>query len=217
MAEQVRQITHPDFSEEERDILQELVNIAFGKASADLAQVIDIYVVLNVPYIELISAVELPDYIADGIGNHPNVSIVEQNFLGRFNGIALLIFPGKSERELFRILERQDNPDGDFSLDTLERETLMEVGNILIGACVGKVAELLRDVVSYAPPRVIVENSPREAVSSELFDQQAAVVVMKTVFSFEQRAISGYLFLINDGESLSWLKTALHRFLDQYE
>ena len=32
-------------TDDERDILQEVINIAFGKASADLAELIDIYVV----------------------------------------------------------------------------------------------------------------------------------------------------------------------------
>ncbi len=41
-------------SEEERDILQEVMNIAFGKASAELAELIDIYVVLSIPDIKLL-------------------------------------------------------------------------------------------------------------------------------------------------------------------
>ena len=44
----------PIFSEEEKDILQEIMNIAFGNATADLAEVIDIYVLLSVPDIKVI-------------------------------------------------------------------------------------------------------------------------------------------------------------------
>ena len=46
-------------SDEERDILQEVMNIAFGKASAELAEVIDIYVVLSIPDIKLLQTAEV--------------------------------------------------------------------------------------------------------------------------------------------------------------
>ena len=54
-------------SDEERDILQEVMNIAFGKASADLAEVIDIYVVLSIPDIKLLKTAEVPGYIESEI------------------------------------------------------------------------------------------------------------------------------------------------------
>ena len=53
------------FSDEERDILQEVMNIAFGKASAELAEVIDIYVVLSVPNIKPLKTAEVPQYIEE--------------------------------------------------------------------------------------------------------------------------------------------------------
>ncbi len=46
---------------EEIDILQEIMNIAFGTAAAELAEVINIFVELSVPFIRLIPADELPD------------------------------------------------------------------------------------------------------------------------------------------------------------
>lgn len=45
---------------DEVEILQEIMNIAFGQAAADLAEVIDIYVELSVPYIKILHATELP-------------------------------------------------------------------------------------------------------------------------------------------------------------
>jgi len=37
-------------TEEETDILQEIMNIAFGRAASDLAEYIDIFVILSVPF-----------------------------------------------------------------------------------------------------------------------------------------------------------------------
>ena len=210
--------TLTQISEEERDILQEIMNIAFGKAAADLAEVINIFVVLSVPDIKIVMAADLPDYIETEFREFGNISIVEQNFWGEFKGNALLIFPADSGKELVSLL----GDDGEVSFepqssDVLENETLMEVGNILIGACVGKVAELLKDVVTYSPPRIIIEDHPSISMPKTLFDPSNSAIILKTVFCFNERNVNGFLFLITSHNSVIWLKKALADFMEQYE
>ncbi len=205
-------------SDEEIEILQEIMNIAFGKAAADLAELINIYVVLNVPSIRMLPAAELPDYIKAEIRDYHRISIVEQNFWGKFKGSALLVFPAGAGKELISML----NADGETSyesepIDVLEKETLMEVGNILIGACVGKITELLFDHVTYSPPKVVIENHPNEIIPGSLFDPKYSAIVLKTVFCFEKRDINGFLFLLTNHESIDWLKQSLAAFMEQYE
>jgi len=203
-------------SGQEKDILQEIMNIAFGRASADLAQVIDIYVELSVPEVTVMPTLELPGYLACEIKENM-VSIVEQCFLGKFTGMALLIFPAGAGRDLFALLgDEEYHSSGSVPLAIMEKETLMELGNILIGACVGKVAELLDDVVTYNPPRITIENHPKHALSAELFETGSMATVMRTLFRFKERNINGYFFLINSNDSFAWLKKALHLFLEKY-
>ncbi|MFW9804675.1 MAG: chemotaxis protein CheC, partial [Candidatus Thorarchaeota archaeon] len=102
-------------------------------------------------------------------------------------------------------------------VDILERETLMEVGNILIAACVGKLAELLQDVVNYTPPLVLEEKDYNDAISSGHYDPDKTAIVLKTDFAFESGNVSGFLFLITSNESIKWLKDALQFFIEQYE
>jgi len=204
-------------SEEEREILQEIMNIAFGKAAADLAEVINIFVVLSVPYIKILKAQELPDYLKCQVSDYDKISIVEQNFWGDFKGSAFLVFQASAGRELVAIFGDDEESAGFESAAALEKETLMEVGNILIGACVGKLAELLKDTVTYSPPRVVTENTPNDAISPSLFDAEASAIVLKTVFSFEERNVNGFLFLVTSHDSIQWLKKALEAFMEQYE
>lgn len=204
-------------SEEEKEILQEIMNIAFGKAAADLAEVINIFVVLSVPHIEMLRAQELPEYLKKQIDNYDRISIVEQNFWGDFKGSAFLIFQASAGRELIAIFGDDSDSFGAESADALEKETLMEIGNILIGACVGKLAELLKDSVTYSPPRVVTENTPNDAIPASLFDPSASAIVLKTVFSFEERNVNGFLFLVTSHDSILWLKKSLVTFMEQYE
>jgi len=204
-------------SDEERDILQEIMNIAFGKAAADLAEVVNIFVVLSVPDIRIVAAADLPDYMRTEFSEFGNISIVEQNFWGEFRGNALLIFPSDSGKELISLLGDSPVSFDSQASDFLENETLMEVGNILIGACVGKVAELLKDMVTYSPPRVIIENHPSVSMPDTLFDPDNSAIILKTVFCFNERDVNGFLFLITSHNSVAWLKKALADFMEQYE
>lgn len=203
-------------SDEEKEILQEIMNIAFGKAAADLAEVINIFVVLSVPYIKMLKAQELPEYLRSQVSDYDKISIVEQNFWGDFKGSAFLVFQASAGRELIAIFGDEETT-GFETAAALEKETLMEVGNILIGACVGKLAELLKDTVTYSPPRVVTENTPNDAIPPSLFDAEASAIVLKTVFSFEERNVNGFLFLVTSHDSIQWLKKALEAFMEQYE
>jgi chemotaxis protein CheC len=205
-------------TEDEKDILQEVMNIAFGKASADLAELIDIYVVLTIPGIQLLSTADVPQYIEEEIKGFERVCVIKQNFRGKFHGSALLFFPGGAGKQLFSLFDNGDKSDADpadLSV-VLEKETLLEVGNILIGASVGKVAELLDDEITYRPPKIIVDSSPNDIVDWDLAEPECPAILMRTVFSFEKRDISGFLFLIPSYNSFEWLKKALNSFLEQY-
>lgn len=207
-----------DFTNDEKDILQEIMNIAFGKAAADLAEVINIFVVLSVPYVKVLKAAELPEYIRSEIRDLSHISIVEQNFWGNFKGSALLVFPAGAGKELISLLDADHETSVESgSIDLLEQETLMEIGNILIGACVGKLTELLGDMVNYSPPKVIIENHSLDIIPGNLFTPDYTAIVMKTVFRFAERDINGFLFLTTSPESIAWLKESLHAFLAQYE
>ena len=203
---------------EEIEILQEIMNIAFGKSAADLADVIDTHVVLNIPFISVMQVQELPAYIRGHVKDYNNISIVEQHFWGRFSGDALLVFSSGSGKELIAMLQRGEQmilPSD--PIEILERETLMEIGNILIGACIGKVAELLNDVVTYTPPMIVIEKYYEDAISSSELDPDKTAIVLKTDFSFTDGNVSGFLFLVSSNESIQWLKEALKTFIEQYE
>ncbi len=204
-------------SPEELDMLQEIMNIAFGKATADLAELIDIYVNLNVPAVRLIGTAELPTYIKDEIKDLNDISTVQQKFWGGLKGSALLVFPAGVGKDLIGLLtgDHMESFASD-PLDELEKGTLMEVGNILIGACVGKIAELLHDGLSYSPPLVDTGQVSQRMFPKALTDSYGLTIALKTSFSFEKRNVVGFLFIMTNQESMAWVKKALNDFMEQY-
>ncbi|MBW1899061.1 MAG: chemotaxis protein CheC [Deltaproteobacteria bacterium] len=212
------QEANADFSEEEKDILQEIMNIAFGNATADLAEVIDIYVMLSVPNIKAIAIGALPEYLKKTINEDIESSIIEQKFWGNFKGSGLLVFPSGSGKDILAFLDKKESKDynGDAAA-TLEKGGLLEIGNILIGACVGKVSELLNTFVTYSPPQVIQSEKNEFNHLIEHFDPQQSAIVMKTIFTFKEKDISGFLLILTNHESIGWLRKALNDFMDSYE
>lgn len=207
----------PRMDADETELLQEIMNIAFGKAAADLAEVIDIFVVLSVPDVRVLASEELGAYLLESLADLKRISLVEQEFWGEFKGSSYLILPTSAARELVALLENAVEAEpGYLSTEMLERETLMEVGNILAGACVGKLAELLGAVVTYSPPQVEMDTLKREALPMGMFPADASAIILKTLFRFSGRNVEGFLFLLLGQDSFSWLRKALADFLGRY-
>ncbi len=200
------------FSEMELDALGELLNISFGSAVADLAGIFDIFINLNVPFVKIIRRYEIFDYISNEIPNCIDCSIVEQKYHGNWGGTALLVFPYGIEKKLISYFEQPS--ESSYSSDgvaELEKEVLMEIGNILIGACLSKIFELLDTRVIYFPPTASVGGWSKEMLlGSDSADDFC--ITLETKFSFEDRNVEGHLFLIIDKESVPRLKKALRPF-----
>lgn len=209
--------TGPYLKPEELELLQEIMNIAFGKAAADLAEMVDIFVVLSIPEVTLVRASELPGLLGTAMEGHERISLVKQAFWGQFTGAGYLALPADASRELISLLGNTDLEHGSgLPLRVLELESLLEVGNILIGACVGKLAELLEDEVVYSPPEATQEHVQGEEFPLELMEPDSTAIVLKTLFRFSGRNVSGLLFLVTTPASIQWLRMALAAFLGRY-
>ncbi len=206
-------------SDDERDILQEIMNIAFGSATEELVQVIDIYIHMNVPEVQVMKAKDLPAYIQNNVSHDSISSVVEQKFWGDFKGSGVLVFPGKTDRDLVNLLDNSTSTDDDLDdrpLQTLQHEVLMEIGNILIGACVGKISELLKTFVTYSPPQTILDSANEFSYLADSFTEEQTAIILKAVFEFEQKNLNGLLFILTNDESMEWLRQALVAFMEQY-
>lgn len=205
-------------TELEKDAFKEIINIAFGKAAASLADIIGLYVILSVPKVEILQPEEIQRFIEREIGEAKGLHIIEQYYIGKIKGAAFLVLSYENSKQLLSLLEKEEIKESfNFSsIAMLEQETVTEIGNIIIGACVSKTAELLKDFVTYTPPRFIGGKFSGYDLPQKLFDKETYAIVLKTLFQFENKNISGFLFLVNSVESLDWLKKAIHDYMKHY-
>lgn len=206
------------FSGDEKEILQEIMNIAFGNATADLAEVVDIYVQLSVPEIDIISIGKLPDYLQNTIETGSKVSVVDQKFWGDFNGSGLLVFPSETGTDLLTLFKNHKPSKSEpSSTESLNKGVLLEIGNLLIGACVGKISELLDTFVTYSPPQVLSGSEEGYTFLKDYFNSDQAAIIMKTIFKFKKEDLNGLLLILTNQESIGWLRKSLADFMQSYE
>lgn len=209
--------THNDLSQDEKDILEELMNIAFGSASADLGEVIDIRVALNVPEVQVSDIKSIPEYLDMVNGDDQENHIIEQNFWGDFSGRSFLVFSGGAGNVLVSLAE--ENPaakEESFNTGIRYSGVLLEIGNILIGACIGKISELLETIVTYSPPTMVGQNQDFTALLEDFCEPAMKAIIIKTVFSFDDQLTNGVLLTITKPESITWMKDALANFMENY-
>ena len=201
----------------EKDALQEIMNISFGQAAADLSEVINLYVTLSVPYIDVLSHGAVARYIREKVPDTSEMSMVTQLFSGNFCGSSILVFPHGEGKKLLQLFNHDIGGymEG-FDVDVLERESLIEISNVIMGACISKIAEMLGDVVSYSPPRYYSRDQIHGTLQDSFSAEHSFGIFFKTLFHFEEYNASGYLFLVSNCTTLEWLKRAIAEYLKCY-
>jgi chemotaxis protein CheC len=204
-----------ELSDLQLDALRELMNIGFGQAASALSEVIDLRVILSVPKILVLKPEEVPAFIDSEVETDSAFSMVEQFFFGHFEGTSFLLLPEEEGRKLAGLFGAEGAAlPPELEVGSLERETIVEIGNIIIGACVGKIAEILKDQVVFQAPRYVEAPCDRTTLEKRLpVGNRELALVFKTVFHFERQDVFGFLFLVASEDSLEWMRGAVDEFL----
>lgn len=137
-------------SEDERDCYQEITNVAMGQAADRLARLLGVYVVLPIPNVNMIEINEFKMTLKS-LESNSTVSAVCQGFIGAgIAGEALLIFNDASFAEIAKLLDYPGNLD-----QHEELEMLMDVANVLNGACIQGIGEQLDIDFSQSHPVIL--------------------------------------------------------------
>ncbi len=138
----------------QRDAISELMNIGMGRAASALSQMAHDEVQLSVPLVDLVPVNNMTQFLH--AQTLDAITAVKQQFSGVFWGEALLLFPEAQRLERARIL-LQDMVSLERMAD-MEQEAFMELGNIILNACLGSLANLLSSEISSSLP-ILVQDS----------------------------------------------------------
>lgn len=196
--------------------LQEIINISFGRASASLAELLNAYVALNVPHVQEITQSQVFEVLEQRVGIDKDVTVVQQSFTGDFEGEVLLAVPANAGSRAIKMLGQGNDFAPDLPKTELEAEVFLEIGNIVIGACMGQFAELLNTSLSYEVPEILLTKSSiadlRQDESNK--DVKALALLIKTDFQLGEEALSGFLFILFGQRWFNMVYLALDKFIE---
>lgn len=141
-----------DLSPDQLDVLGELINIGVGRAAASLSELIGSRIELHVPSVRLCSAAERHDW-TESVSQADSTLIV-QEFRGSVNGQAGLLFDQQSSMVLAQVLSGL--PEAPQILDSEMTSILLEVGNIVLNAVLGSLANQMHAALTYSIPSVLL-------------------------------------------------------------
>lgn len=200
-------------SELEQDALLEVLNMGMGHAADSLSQIVGEEVLLSIPRLFFLSRQEAFKLIeADPL---TNMAAVRQSFTGPFHGSALLIYPQEKSLELVRALLHDQVALHECK--ELEQESLTEVGNIILNACLGSIANLMEIEILCELPEYLQGTCETLLTTEQTQDLHTTNMLLLYVdFVTHGNAVKGYVILVFNSWAISHLKKELASLLCRF-
>ena len=132
----------------ERDIIREILNIGLARAADSFAVIAQERVLLEVPNIDLLVSDDILVRVREYQAQHVPI---QSDIRGDFNGTTLMFFSGQHIQRLSRVCLRMNTPES-LEVNELQESLLLEISNIITGALVTQLANILKANIYGAPP-----------------------------------------------------------------
>ena len=198
-----------ELNEDQQDCLQELINVAMGQASDQLARYLDTFVFLTVPNIELVNGHGLSSSLES---NTDSTAVVSQGFFGYegIRGEALLVYQHKDSDRIADLLGYE--PD-ELSVE----EQLIDISSILTTTFLNVFASQIENQMSYSAPKLLAhtQDTVSDYIKQVSFDWEMALKVninyQVTDYSFNCEMI-----LLIPAAAIENIKMVIDRILEDY-
>jgi len=192
-----------ELTEDEKDVLQELMNVAYGNATAVVADMLDAFASLSIPNIRVLTTHELLSTFTQLKAQ--SYFFATQAFSGEFSGESAFFIDQESANNLAKHLELDNAEDLD--------DAILELTNVLTSSLTTKLSQEMDTEVSFSLPslsRVSLNNIQK----TPTFQHYSQVIVIDTDLNFQDQKIHGKIFILTKDESIQWLKTKLNSILE---
>jgi chemotaxis protein CheY-P-specific phosphatase CheC len=203
-----------NFTEDQRDYLQEICNIGMGQAGKSLSVLFEQYVTLSVPSIEIFSATNLMSTLKRLIPAE-KISAVRQGFYTHvvdpnICGESITIFSNTDVEQLAQLIDL--NQEVTFEM---EQEILLEISNIINGACLSGIAGQISERFFNTPPSIIGQSIIIESLLNKEHLMWDYALSIKIQYSVEQHSFQCDLLLLMPDSSVKYLQDVLNRLFDE--
>ena len=166
----------------ERDIIREILNIGLARAADSFAIIAKDRVLLEVPNIDLLMSEDILQRVREYQSRHV---AIQSDIRGDFNGTTLMFFSGQHVQRLSRVCLRMQT-DESLDVNELQESLLLEISNIITGALVTQLANILKANIYGAPP-----TAPRGDIAvtlqSLIPEQQLQPLIFTVITQFSDK------------------------------
>lgn len=194
------------------ECLQEISNIAMGRAASVLAEMLNVFVKLPVPTVNILEVSELQMALDYSVKND-SCSAVSQGFVG--SGIAfetLLIFSDSSFPDMAKLLGVTDTITRE-----LETELLMDVSSVLVGPFMAAIGKQLNIDFSHSHPLLLGQHVKIADLINEKKATWKRTLAVEIVYEVENYQISCDLIMLFTEDSVPTLENLLSFLVEEDE
>ena len=133
---------------------------------------------------------------------------MRQAFHGQLRGEVIIVFSGGPPSELADLMGYDDT-------DRVEEiELMLDVSNILVGACLGGVASTLGVDIGFSAPSIMgLDIAPRDLITPDDLRLSRALFI-EVCFTLEKKSFACHLVVMMPAVEIARLGAELDRFLE---
>ncbi|WP_153914146.1 response regulator [Shewanella sp. TC10] len=199
----------PMFEVDLRDACQEIANVAMGRAADLLATLLDVFVMLPIPNVNVLEVSELTMALK-ATEESSKISALCQGFIGAgVAGEALLLFHDSSFEDMAKLMGHKNPKDANNEI-----EVLIDTGNVLIGAFLNGISEQLDMKFSQGHPVVLGRHCTVNELIHDNSEKWQRTLAMEINYQIENHDIQCDLLLLFTEDSIPTLNFKLGYLLD---
>lgn len=207
---------------DQKDALQEYMNIFNGQAAALLSNLLNKKIDLRITELQLLKFEDLKakDNSALPLIFSGNIVSSSINFGQKFSGKAHLVFPVEVSKDLVRLClcdDPQTEPRVEGALTDTDYDALKEMGNIILNSIIGGFGNLLSIPLQFELPAVAVMSSFNPAADLEIREGEQFILVFLNTFSVHDTFIKGAVVVVLSMNSISMLLNKIDEVLIDIE
>ena len=191
-------------TEDEKDCLQELMNVAYGSATAAITEILDAFAKLSIPKIQIINASELKTYLSNELNLEVEHLVSLQQINGTLCGENMFVIDKQSAKNIAYKFGLEEDEVNDEEI----ADVVLEITNILSSSTISKLAEDIDTNVSFSAPTIKTLTSI-DQLKNLFISKYEKVIIISTQLKFEDLDINAELFIFTTDNSILYIKEKL--------
>ncbi len=199
-----------NLTEDEKDCLQELMNVAYGSATAAITEILNAFAKLSIPKIQIINSSELKAYLSSELNLDMEHYISLQQINGTISGENMFVIDKESAKNMAYKFGLEEDEINDEEI----ADIVLEITNILSASTISKLAEDIDTNVSFSAPTIKNITSVNQ-LNNLFITKYEKVIIISTQLKFEDLNINAELFILTTDNSILYIKEKLNKILDE--